>query len=191
MTGMGDIFRAVGEGSPFLGIREKKGGYQPTIVSTKPKIPIVAKIPAGEPEQIPDLLTDDDIIDWAWIPDDVERRILVGKKKAWGIVVKGDCMTSESRKSLHDDDYALVVPSATAENGDIVVAQVNGEDEIREFVKKDDHKCMVNLGKVKKIFQKSHFIIKFTKLFYGKIQHFSSKPLPVIGIKNLFFYFIP
>lgn len=50
--------------------------------------------------------------------------------------VKGDSMINDSIK---DGDLALIRPQQTAENGDIVVAMINGEATLKRFHREKDH----------------------------------------------------
>lgn len=93
--------------------------------SLYPGIPVIAEIPAGHPVRI----TRDMVIDWVWVPED---SLIKKGKEVFGIKIEGDSMSPE----LRPGDYAIIIAQPTARNHDIVVARLNGEAVIKEFVKK-------------------------------------------------------
>lgn len=50
--------------------------------------------------------------------------------------VKGDSMINDA---IADGDLALIRPQETADNGDIVVAMINGEATLKRFHREKDH----------------------------------------------------
>lgn len=78
------------------------------------RIPVLAKVAAGIPiEAI------EDIVDWEEASD------LPGEEGDYfGLVVKGDSMNPE----IKDDDVLIVRKQPTAENGQIAVVMVNGDE---------------------------------------------------------------
>lgn len=88
---------------------------QPEMVS----LPVVGVVRAGLP---------------ALAIEDVEGYYPVEKMKLRGgtffLRVKGDSMINDA---ILDGDLALIRPQSTAENGDIVVAMVNGEATLKRF----------------------------------------------------------
>jgi repressor LexA len=88
-------------------------------------VPVLGRVPAGQP--IPAL-------------ENTEGEFLLDKSLLSGegcflLHVTGESMIEES---ILDGDYALVKPQPVAENGDIVVAMVNGEATLKRFRKEDD-----------------------------------------------------
>jgi len=53
--------------------------------------------------------------------------------------VKGDSMINDA---IREGDLALVRPQATAENGNIVVATIDGEATLKRFYRLKDHICL-------------------------------------------------
>jgi repressor LexA len=58
---------------------------------------------------------------------------------AFFLRVRGDSMIDDA---ILERDLALVRPQATAENGDIVVAMINGEATLKRFYRKKNHICL-------------------------------------------------
>lgn len=78
------------------------------------KVPILGKVAAGIPiEEI------EDVIGWEEISESMAR-----KGKYFCLEIKGDSMEPD----LRDGDIVVVRHQNTAENGDIVIAQVNGNE---------------------------------------------------------------
>lgn len=78
------------------------------------KVPILGKVAAGIPiEEI------EDIIGWEEIPESMAR-----KGKYFCLEIKGDSMYPD----LRDGDIIVVRYQNTADNGDVVIAQVNGNE---------------------------------------------------------------
>ncbi|MDI6841041.1 MAG: S24 family peptidase [bacterium] len=98
------------------------------IESMKPGIPVIANIPAGHPIEI----THDMVIDWIWVPQDA---LIKKGKPVFGIKIDGDSMSPK----LEPGDYVIVIAQEVAKTHDIVVARLNGESLIKEFIKREDH----------------------------------------------------
>lgn len=98
------------------------------IESLKPGIPVIATIPAGHPIEI----TQDMVIDWVWVPSDA---LIKKGKPVFGIKIDGDSMSPK----LEPGDYAIVIAQEVAKSHDIVVARLNGNGLVKEFVKREDH----------------------------------------------------
>lgn len=106
------------EGSRGIALT-KKGGNSVSL-------PIVGTVRAGMPE-----LAQEDIlgfcqIDTAWL-------------KGQGnfiLKVKGNSMIEAG---IFDGDYGIIKPQPTAENGEIVVALIDGEATLKRFFKEHDH----------------------------------------------------
>lgn len=78
------------------------------------KVPILGRVAAGIPiEEI------EDVIGWEEISESMAR-----KGKYFCLEIKGDSMEPD----LRDGDIVVVCHQNTAENGDIVIAQVNGNE---------------------------------------------------------------
>ena len=98
------------------------------LVELRPKIPVIANVPAGHPIEI----LPSDVIDWIWVPDGA---LIKQGKEVFGVRVDGDSMSP----SLLLGDYAIVIAQRSAENRDIVVCRLNGEAMIKEFERKKEH----------------------------------------------------
>jgi len=98
------------------------------LVELRPKIPVIANVPAGHPIEI----LPSDVIDWIWVPDGA---LIKQGKEIFGVRVDGDSMSP----SLLLGDYAIVIAQRSAENRDIVVCRLNGEAMIKEFERKKEH----------------------------------------------------
>jgi repressor LexA len=73
--------------------------------------------------------------------EDIEGRIyvdpsLVRGEDCFALRVKGDSMIEAQ---IVPGDLAIVRPQATAENGDIVVAMLDGEATLKRFFREEDH----------------------------------------------------
>jgi repressor LexA len=94
-----------------------------TVLTATREVPVLGRVPAGKPfhseENIEGLLT---------IPDDM------GSGKMFALQVKGDSMIDAG---IMDGDRVIVKQQATAENGEIVCALINGEATLKRFFKKD------------------------------------------------------
>lgn len=89
-------------------------------------LPVVASVPAGKP-----IMVQENITEYLAIPETFAR------SADFLIQVKGDSMIE---KGILDGDYLLIRRQDTAENGDIVVAEVGDEFEatIKTFYKEND-----------------------------------------------------
>jgi len=121
-------------------------------------IPVVGRIAAGEP-----ILAEQNIDDMFPIP----ARFISGNTN-FMLTVQGESMVNAG---IFDGDYILVEEQITANNGDIVVAMIDGfesEATVKTFYKEDDHirlqpendamspiivKDVKILGKVKGVFR--------------------------------------
>lgn len=113
----GYIRRDAGNSRGIVLIREK----QPTVV----RIPIVGTVRAGAPT-----LAVEDIE--GYYPLDA----LHLRGGTFFLRVKGDSMINDA---IADGDLALIRPQETADNGDIVVAMINGEATLKRFHREKDH----------------------------------------------------
>lgn len=92
-------------------------------------IPLVGQIAAGTP-----ILAEENIEDSFPIP-----ARFAGKGTCFMLTVKGESMTEAG---IFDGDYILVQQQQTANNGDIVVAMIDGfesEATVKTFYKENDH----------------------------------------------------
>lgn len=96
-------------------------GKQPEIA----QVPIVGVVRAG----VPSLAV-----------EDIEGYYPMEKMQLRGgtffLRVKGDSMINDA---IMDGDFALIRPQETADNGDIVVALINGEATLKRFHRERDH----------------------------------------------------
>ncbi len=113
----GYIRRDAGNSRGIVLIREK----QPEIV----RIPIVGTVRAGVPTLAVEEIE-------GYYP--LEKMQLRGG--AFFLRVKGDSMINDA---IADGDLALIRPQETADNGDIVVAMINGEATLKRFHREKDH----------------------------------------------------
>ena len=102
-----------------------RGVTLPPATSTAVSLPIVGTVRAGHPT--PPV-------------EDIEGYFSIDQSQQNGengffLRVKGDSMIGAS---IHEGDLALIRPQATADNGDIVVALVNGEATIKRFFREKD-----------------------------------------------------
>jgi len=88
-------------------------------------LPVIGRIAAGSPIEA----VEDDL---GSIP--VNRKLLRGRG-GFALRVEGDSMIEAG---IHDGDYVIVREQQTAENGDIVVAVIDGEATLKRFYKEKD-----------------------------------------------------
>lgn len=86
------------------------------------KIPVLGRVPAGHPLEA---------------VEDIEGEIffdpsLTGSGEIFSLRVKGDSMVDAD---IHDGDYVLVRAQESADQGDIVVAVIDGEATVKRFVR--------------------------------------------------------
>ena len=86
------------------------------------EIPILGRIPAGKP-----FLSEENTEGFLTIGNDISSG------KMFALQVKGDSMIGAG---ILDGDRVIVKQQATAENGDIVCAMINGEATLKRFFKK-------------------------------------------------------
>jgi len=105
------------EGSRGIALTQKAGG------STS--VPIVGTIKAG----IPEVATEDILgfcqIDTSWLKG----------RDNFILKVKGNSMIDAG---IYSGDYAIIRPQATADNGEIVVALIDGEATLKRFFREKD-----------------------------------------------------
>ena len=86
-------------------------------------IPVLGRVPAGKP-----LLSEENIEGLIAIPEDM------ASEKTFALQVRGDSMIGAG---IMDGDRVIVKQQATANNGDIVCAVIEGEATLKRFFKKD------------------------------------------------------
>lgn len=95
---------------------KKTHTYIQTMDSNLISVPIVAEVPAGYPK-----LAYEDIIEEIQIPKSYTNN----GEKVFGIKINGDSMTN---LGIDDGDTVLVRLQPTAENGQTVIAKIDGEE---------------------------------------------------------------
>lgn len=95
---------------------KKTHNYIQTSDSDLLTVPIIAEVPAGYPR-----LADEDIVETIQIPKTYTDQ----SGKIFGIKIKGDSMTN---LGIDDGDTVIVRLQPTAENGQTVIAKVDGEE---------------------------------------------------------------
>jgi repressor LexA len=93
------------------------------LLSSMRDIPIVGRIPAGKP-----LLSEENTEGFLTIANDM------GSGKLFALQVKGDSMIGAG---ILDGDRVIIKQQATAENGQIVCAMIDGEATLKRFYKND------------------------------------------------------
>lgn len=109
--------------------RKGRGARALEVVGVRRKnaraVPVLGRVPAGLPS----------------LPlDDMEGKFLLDNSLVSGegcflLHITGESMIEES---ILDGDYALVKPQPIAQNGDMVVAMIDGEATLKRFHKEDD-----------------------------------------------------
>jgi len=89
-------------------------------------VPIVGTVRAGVPE-----LATEDILGFCQI----DTNWLKGRDN-FILKVKGSSMIEAG---IYDGDYAIIRPQQTAENGEIVVALIDGEATLKRFYREQDY----------------------------------------------------
>ncbi|MBU5455870.1 transcriptional repressor LexA [Caproiciproducens sp. MSJ-32] len=90
-------------------------------------VPLVGRVTAGMP-----ILATENIEDTFPIPLDYIKH----NNELFMLRVTGDSMINAG---IHDGDYAIIERTATAQNGDIVVALIENDATIKRFYKEDGH----------------------------------------------------
>jgi repressor LexA len=84
------------------------------------RVPVLGGVPAGSPREAIEHTGEELFLD----------PLLTGEGEVYALRVSGDSMTEAG---IRDGDYVLVRPRETAEDGDIVVAVVDGEATVKRF----------------------------------------------------------
>jgi repressor LexA len=112
------------------GFIQRREGSRGISLTRKPgssvSVPIVGTVRAGMPE-----LATEDILGFC----QVDASWLKGRGN-FILKVKGSSMIEAG---IYDGDYAIIRPQQTAENGEIVVALIDGEATLKRFYREADH----------------------------------------------------
>lgn len=111
-----------GIGSHSLEARESNLSIAP-IQNNIRKLPVISHVQAGEWTESIDYRTLGDEIEWEDAP------LSVSESSFW-LKVVGDSMTAATGVSVPEGHLILVDPCIQAENGDLVVAKLEGTDEV-------------------------------------------------------------
>jgi repressor LexA len=87
------------------------------------EVPVLGRIPAGKP-----FVSEENIEGIIAVPEDM------ASEKTFALQVKGDSMIGAG---IMEGDRVIVKQQATADNGDIVCAVIEGEATLKRFFKKD------------------------------------------------------
>lgn len=87
------------------------------------QVPLLGRVPAGKP-----FLSEENTEGFLSIPSDI------GSGEQFALLVQGDSMIGAG---ILDGDRVILKQQATAENGEIVCALINGEATLKRFYKKD------------------------------------------------------
>lgn len=90
------------------------------------EVPLVGNVAAGSP-----ILAEENITDTMTLPTDI-----VGDAPSFMLSVRGDSMIEAG---INDGDYVVVKEQPVANNGDIVVALIDGGATVKRFYREKDH----------------------------------------------------
>jgi repressor LexA len=129
-------FKSKGTVQHYIAVLEEKGflekswhtphGLSISSHHRKDQIPLEGKVAAGKPIEH---LHHHELVD---VPQDMIQK----KGSYFALQVVGDSMLDEG---ILEDDYVIIRQQETAENGQIIVAQVQNEATIKRFFKKKSH----------------------------------------------------
>lgn len=119
------------------------------------KVPVLGAVPAGIP-----ISAIEDIIDYEEIPQSWSNQ-----GDFFGLRIKGNSMYPK----LENDDVVIVKKQSTADNGDVVIAMVNGDDATCKRYKRMDAGIMLTSDNS-----------EFSPMFYTNEQ-IQSLPVTIIG----------
>jgi repressor LexA len=94
-----------------------------SVLTAAREVAVLGRVPAGKP-----FLSEENIEGVITIPDDM------GRGKRFALQVQGDSMIGAG---IMEGDRVIVKQQATAENGEIVCALIDGEATLKRFFKKD------------------------------------------------------
>ena len=92
---------------------------------TRPSIPLVGQVAAGEP-----ILAEENIEDYLEVP-----AVIGGDDGDYILQVRGDSMQDAG---ILDGDFVVVQPADDADNGEIVVALIEDEATVKRFFREED-----------------------------------------------------
>ena len=90
------------------------------------RVPLVGQIAAGIP-----ITAEQNVEEWLTLPES-----LIGKGDVFLLKVKGESMIDAA---ICDGDFVAIRQQQTAENGDIVAAELDGEATVKVFKQRDGH----------------------------------------------------
>ena len=90
------------------------------------RVPLVGQIAAGIP-----ITADQNVEEWLTLPES-----LIGKGDVFLLKVKGESMIDAA---ICDGDYVAIRQQQSADNGDIVAAELDGEATVKVFKQRDGH----------------------------------------------------
>ena len=109
---------------------QRREGSRGIALTNRPNIPvplpIVGTVRAGAPEPAIEDISGYISVDPSWIKG----------AGCFFLMVKGDSMIDAG---ILDGDLALIQPQPTADNGQIVVAMMDGEATLKQFYREEDH----------------------------------------------------
>ncbi|MDY6855154.1 MAG: transcriptional repressor LexA [Thermodesulfobacteriota bacterium] len=115
-------------GASHRGIRVLLAGKTITEGNTEiVRLPLLGRIAAGEP-----ILAEQNIEDWIPLPKFLVR----GNRDLFLLRVRGDSMKEDH---ILDGDLIVVRHQMDAENGEIIVAVIDGEATVKRFYRQGDH----------------------------------------------------
>jgi repressor LexA len=91
-----------------------------------PGLPLVGQVAAGQP-----VLAEENIEEYLDVPD-----MIGGEDGDYALRVRGESMKDAG---ILEDDYVVVRPSDTADNGEIVVALIGEEATVKRYFRESDH----------------------------------------------------
>ena len=89
-------------------------------------LPLVGQVAAGEP-----VVAEENIEEYLQVPD-----MIGGESGDYILKVRGDSMIDAG---ILEDDFVVVRSADTARDGEIVVAEIEGEATVKRFFKEKDH----------------------------------------------------
>lgn len=111
----------------YISRREGSRGIAFTNKTAKPvSLPVLGTVKAGTPEPAVEDIQGYYTIDPSWIKGEGN----------YILKIKGESMINAG---IFDGDYGIIRPQQTADNGEIVVALIDGEATLKRFYKEKDH----------------------------------------------------
>ena len=137
--------------------------YEPTQVQQGIKIPVLGTVAAGIP-----ISAVEDILDYEEIPQSWKNQ-----GDFFGLRIKGDSM----KPDINDGDTVIVKQQTTANNGDIIIALVNGDDATCKKFEKLDNGIMLisNNSEYSPMYFSNEEIITKPVVIIGKVVELRRK----------------